>query len=430
MLSEIRSKKSLKDVLPKKTAERAPARSRKEATPAVAKVAKPGRFRFSYLLLIVLILVAAVYVFSSLMAKATVTLTPKQTRLELSESFLATKSRAGTNSVAYEVVTLPATQANRLVRASGSERVERKARGQVVIKNNFNNTSQQLVVNTRLESPTGKIYRLLEAVTVPGKKANGQPGTVTANIVADAAGEAYNSREKVTFTVPGFKGSPRYQGFSAETKAEISGGFVGTVQVVPEETKRSVTEELKAELREHLLAAARGQIPAEFVLFDDSVFINFTDQTDWSSAQGADKTQVEIVLSGELQGIIFDRQALSKYVIGDNVPELSGLNLIIANLDDLTFILNRKEQVNLTTDTEISFGLSGEMVVVAEPDVEALIKELAGVKKDAANVVLEGYKEIDRAEVVFRPLWARRFPTDQADITVLNSLELESTTTP
>ena len=422
MLSEIRSKKSLKDVLPKKTTERLPAKSRKEVSPVVIK---PGRFRFGYLLLIVFILVGAVYVFSSLMAKATVTLTPKQTRLELSESFSATKSRAGANSVAYEVVTLPATKANRLVEVSGSEQVARQARGQALISNNFNNTSQQLVANTRLESPSGKIYRLAAGVTVPGKKANGEPGTVTVEIVADAAGEAYNSKEKLNFTIPGFKGSPRYQGFFAKSTGEISGGFAGTMQVVPVETKRSVTEELKAELRDHLLTSARGQIPPEFVLFDDSVFINFTDETDWSVGEAGTETKVDIALSGELQGIIFNRRDLSKYVIDDNLPELESLNLLIANLDELTFILNHKDQVDLSSNNDISFGLSGAMTVVAEPDIAALIDQLAGVKKNEANLVLEGHKEIERAEVVFRPLWARRFPADPADITVLNSLELE-----
>ena len=78
----------------------------------------------------------------------------------------------------------------------------------------------------------------------------------------------------------------------------------------------------------------------------------------------------------------------------------------------------------MSSDDGISFGLSGAMTIVAEPDIASLVDQLAGVKKNEANLVLAGHPEIERAEVVFRPLWARRFPADPADITVLNSLEL------
>ena len=192
------------------------------------------------------------------------------------------------------------------------------------------------------------------------------------------------------------------------------------MKVVAEESKTRVAIELKQELRDRLLAAARGQIPPEFVLFDDGVGLNFKDETDWS-ANGSN--EVNLTWSAELRGLIFDRQKLANYVIGNKLPELTGLKLLIVNLDRLAFILNRKEQIDFAKDTQISFNLSGEAEVVAQVDNAALVAKLAGTKKRDANQTLGQFEEIARAEVIFRPPWARRFPADPADIVIVDVVD-------
>ena len=126
-----------------------------------------------------------------------------------------------------------------------------------------------------------------------------------------------------------------------------------------------------------------------------------------------------MILNGSLSGVIFGRQELSTKLIGNKLPALQGLKLLVANLDELPFILNRKDQIDLTKDSQLSFSLSGVAEVVAQVDDVALAKKLAGVKKSDAGQVLKQFKEIGRAETVFRPPWARRFPTNPDDITVV-----------
>ncbi len=101
-----------------------------------------------------------------------------------------------------------------------------KARGKITISNEFDKEPQPLVATTRFESADGKIFRLVRGVTVPGmSETNGktEAGVIEAEVVADESGEAYDIGPS-TFTVPGFKGSPKYAKFSAKSKEKMVGG--------------------------------------------------------------------------------------------------------------------------------------------------------------------------------------------------------------
>lgn len=97
-----------------------------------------------------------------------------------------------------------------------------KARGTVMLVNTFGSDAQSLVATTRLESPDGKIFRLLEGVTVPGMSGS-QPGSIEASVIADQVGTEYNIAP-TNFTIPGFKGGPKYDKFSAKSTKAMAGG--------------------------------------------------------------------------------------------------------------------------------------------------------------------------------------------------------------
>ncbi|MCD6422247.1 hypothetical protein J7L13_02790, partial [bacterium] len=80
--------------------------------------------------------------------------------------------------------------------ATGEKEVGAKARGKITIYNYWDSTPQVLIAHTRFQSvSTGKIFRIPEAVTVPGTRVQqGQvvPGTVEVEVVADEVGAEYN----------------------------------------------------------------------------------------------------------------------------------------------------------------------------------------------------------------------------------------------
>jgi len=101
-----------------------------------------------------------------------------------------------------------------------------KAKGKATIFNEFDDEPQPLIATTRLESSGGKIFRLIRGVTVPGMSERGgkkEPGAIEVEIVADEPGEEYNI-ESDSFTIPGFKNSPKYSKFLAKSTEKMSGG--------------------------------------------------------------------------------------------------------------------------------------------------------------------------------------------------------------
>ena len=156
-------------------------------------------------LAIVAVLGLAVFV-SNLFHSAVLSVSPRVAAAAISDDLVA--KRAG--GLTYQAVTLK-EEGSSTVKATGEEAVSKKASGTVVIYNNYNSSSQRLIKNTRFETPEGLIFRVSDSVTVPGKKGS-TPGSVEATIVADEPGDKYNVGLK-DFTIPGFKGDPRYATF-------------------------------------------------------------------------------------------------------------------------------------------------------------------------------------------------------------------------
>lgn len=151
--------------------------------------------------------------------------------------------------------------------ATGRRFVSERASGTVRIFNAFSSSAQQLVANTRLQDPSGKIFRLRNAVVVPGAKVEGGeivPTSIAATIVADAPGESYNIAA-AEFRIPGFRGTPKYQGFSARSEAPFSGGFEGETRVILDEDLRQTSQALT----ERLVANVEGELSAKVPPGDD-----------------------------------------------------------------------------------------------------------------------------------------------------------------
>lgn len=91
----------------------------------------------------------------------------------------------------------------------------KKATGKIMIYNEFSTAEQKLIINTRFESPDGRIYKLAQSITVPGKKIINQqeiPGQIEAVVIAEEEGSQYNI-DPTKFTIPAFKGGPKYEYF-------------------------------------------------------------------------------------------------------------------------------------------------------------------------------------------------------------------------
>ena len=140
----------------------------------------------------------------------------------------------------------------------------KKAKGKIVIFNEFSADSQPLVATTRFLSEEKKLFRLDKGVVVPGMsgiEGELKPGAVEAEVTADEPGEDYNIGPNL-FTIPGFEGGQKYEKFYAKSEKPITGGgydetasrSVGQADIekAREESEKSLEEKMKKILTEKI----------------------------------------------------------------------------------------------------------------------------------------------------------------------------------
>ncbi|MHB1316411.1 MAG: baseplate J/gp47 family protein [Minisyncoccota bacterium] len=364
-------------------------------------------------------LIALGFGISTLFVSAKVTIIPKTQTIPIDVSLSAPKDRPS-GEFGYQVVSISSV-VEKVVPAGAVQKVEKKASGTIIVYNNTSDTAQKLIANTRFESSDGKIFRISNPITIPGRKTeNGKtvPGSVEAVVTADQAGESYNL-DLVDFTVPGLKGDPRYTTIYARSKTPMTGGFSGEMKVVDSTIEKNTQEELQVSLKEKLKNEISAQIPVGFILFNDALSYQIGSV---SQKSGTDGSEAVLELKGTANAIIFDSMLLSKAIVNvaKNPNLTEGQSVSIVNLKDLSFVLTGLNQVNQDITTPINFTLTGDAQFEWLYDESILKNDLLGIKKTDLSALLQAkYPSIDSAKVQIRPIWKRSFPIDPSKVTII-----------
>lgn len=346
---------------------------------------------------------------------ATVKITPLNKTVSLRIDFTARENATEEGIVSYQSIPLPVEERSEDIPTTLEKKITRKASGKIKIFNEYSAASQRLIKNTRFESANGKIYRIDNSIVVPGMSTIGGktiPGSVEVTVYGDAPGEEYND-SATDFTIPGFKGDPRYTKFYARSQTPLEGGFSGTVKVPSPEDQKSAVDRLKEVLRNELIQKARAQTPEGFILYDSAAFVVFDD------LEAIDlKNPAHITVKGSLYGVMFDRGVLSKFIAEKTISSYDGNPVLVRNLADLE-LKPRGEVLDPANLKDISFAISGSALVVWNVDTEKLKKELAGVSKsDGFKSIIAKYAAIWKAEAVVQPFWKMNFPQNPDKITI------------
>ncbi len=368
----------------------------------------PGKRRTGlwYSLGAILVVLALAFATSTLFHGATLTVFPRTLSLPITSEIVAKKNASG-DELPFQVVTVKQT-ASETVKANGEKQVDKKATGTIIIYNNYSTASQRLIKNTRFSTPEGLIYRISDSVTVPGKKGT-TPGSVEAVVTADEAGEKYNVGLK-DFTIPGFKGDPRYTTFYARSKTPLAGGFSGIQKVVADADRAKAKTAIESKLLAELTKLAPGQVANDQILFDKAMRIDFAQLPEEASGDS-----VVLKEEGTLSLIIFDKAKLSAAVAKQQIGDYKGETILITNLDKLNF--TPKGDFRPTVDN-ISFTLTGTSAFEWTYDELALKQALAGKPGSDVPTILSQYKMIEKADISIRPFWLRKFPTSLERITI------------
>jgi len=370
--------------------------------------------RYKLWLVAVISLVFFIFALSYMFLKVTVTVNPKVRNMALHENLSASKD-ASSDTLPFELIIISGEE-SKVVQDTKTKDVIEKAKGTVLIYNNFSSVPQRLDIDTRLEGSNGKIYKTVKQIVVPGMRSSA-PGSVEVGIYAAAGGEEYNSGP-LDFTIFGFKGTPKYSKFYARSKGSIAGGFIGQVPVITDIDKLAGMNDLKIALQAKLLKKATDQIPSGFVLFRDAVFL---DTEDGAATSEGNKSSLN--LKGTLYGFLFDVKKLTKKIAEDNLEDYDDTAIDIPNIRDLTFTMDNKDNLffadNPADVKNINFNLSGTAKIIYPVDENNLKADLLGKRKKDFKQILAQYPNIDSADVVISPFWKMSFPDKIKDIKVV-----------
>ena len=155
--------------------------------------------------------------------------------------------------------------------ATGKKTADFKARGTVKIYNAFNSSPQPLVSKTRFLTDKRILYRTLANITIPAAKIESGkvvPQFVEAELVADESGDGGNISGEVKLVIPGFEGTPKYNGFYAIAPSGFSGGARGERNVVTKEDRTRASEEVTKQVYAELEKESFGKVPPDFTVVD------------------------------------------------------------------------------------------------------------------------------------------------------------------
>lgn len=369
--------------------------------------------RFIWVIAIIALAILGSVGASIIFKKATISITPKSQKVALPPAITAYLD-APSGELQFQTITTT-NVGSRTVPASGEAHVEKRSTGTITVYNEYSTAVQRLIKNTRFEAPDGKIYRIDQSVVVPGatKKVDGSlsAGTIDVVVSADSAGDTYN-RGLDTYTIPGFKGDPRYSKFYAKGKTPIAGGFVGTEKIVADADLSAAKTGIQAELAQSLQTALESATPAGYLLVPQSSSVAYEELP-----RGGDSSAATISLRGTAQAAIVRQADLATAIARASGVEGYAGEALRFN-DTKTLSLSAKASVGSAVKT-LPIGLSGDTTLIWEVDGEAIKKAILGAKTSELLPILLKFKPaVSDATAKLRPVWESSFPEDPSLIEV------------
>ncbi len=318
------------------------------------------------------------------------------------------------NKIPLQEVKVEKTKSKEFL-ASGEKEVSEKARGIITIYNEYSSSPQTLVATTRFESSEGKVFRITKNIIIPGAKIEeGRiiPSSIDTEIVADQPGQDYNIGP-TNFTIPGFKGTPKYVGFYGKSQESMAGGFIGKIKVVLADDLKMAKEGLLDELKDEVKRTLNEQIPTDLRLIEGGLKEEIV-EVSTNAEEGDEIDRFRIEMEAIARALLFKEEDLRHLV------DLNLISMISENKSSLP----ESQQISWTepiidwTKGEVSFELAVTEDVVWQIDMPALKKELAGQSEVEVRRYLANQQEIERAKVTFWPFWVKRMPLQEKKIKI------------
>ncbi len=298
--------------------------------------------------------------------------------------------------------------------ATGKKNVQQKAEGKITIYNSFSSDPQNLIATTRFASPDGKIFRLKSSVIVPGAKViNGKisPLSIEVVVIADKAGVEYNIGPQSKFTIPGFQGTPKYEGFYGNSKEAMKGGFIGEAAYPTDDDIKKGKTTAEKQLKDYTDSALSLQIPQDFKFLDGSRQFGISKET--VNSQTDEKGNFSVFVEGKSSSIGF-KEADLKNLIEKIAQSSTGNNLLKIKNYTLEYGAPRPD----FGQGKISFAIDLKGVFEEPINVDDFRQKVIGKNEQQLKSLVSSYPNIQKFTVSFWPIWIKTVPKNINKISI------------
>src|SRR3989344_5510107 len=306
--------------------------------------------------------------------------------------------------------------------ATGKKLIQSKAKGTIRIYNAYSSESQTLVATTRFLSPDGKLFRLDSAVTVPGAKiSDGKiiPSSIDAAVSADKIGPEYNIPPVQKLTIPGLKGSPKYEAFYGVSDAPMKGGVNGVQSYPKSEDIAAAKKNAEKAIRDVLQGSFAVSVPSEFTVLDGSSRFQITrsEPVPTSDSNGNYIYFVEAkedrmaVRSSDILNLMISKAVAEKAVTEPGAD-------FDAKKTDLKFDYKSSNIGKDGTLKGVTLSVVFKGDFVRKIDVNDLRGKIAGKNENDLKTLILSVPGIESAKIALWPFWVKTVPVSIGKITV------------
>ncbi|MBI3627025.1 baseplate J/gp47 family protein [Candidatus Uhrbacteria bacterium] len=287
-----------------------------------------------------------------------------------------------------------------------SEGEPTKATGIVTLINS-SGTPQALIVNTRLLSKEGVLFRLTKAVNVPAK------GKVDVKVLADKAGKEGEIGPS-EFTIPGLNAA-RQKDVTGKSDAAMTGGTKATRAFADSDLKKA-EESFLNDLAKRTVAEWETSLPVDLKVLEKSVYKEILSVK--SDAKAGDKVdKFNLTLKARIAGLaVAEKELLSLAA--------SQLKKSVPDQDELIKLDESKLSYQTEKYDEPSQALSLKITVAGQTQLRSSSSafdrsKLVGLTVVQAKKYLKGISGVSDVQINLSPFWLTRMPILKDHIRVM-----------
>lgn len=359
--------------------------------------------------------VPAYYAATTVLPEAQVVLTTKKMNWDYQASLLVDRS---VTAIDLENAKIPGStvtvkkNGSFTFPASGKKRVSRKAKGTATIYNVYSAAPQSLVASTRLETPDGKVFRIVENITIPGAIVTGDkivPSSITTAVVADRGGEEYNSGPVPKFTIPGFRHLPKFAGFYAASTEPMTGGFTGEAPYPTDEDIQRAKSKAAAVIEGALRLQLKNELPSGHQTLEGATAVTIIKQT--TTTEVNQQQEFTVFTEAELKALAFQEADVTA-VINQYIQRELSSDLRLKQ-SSLTYGAVQPDLAKGTLVLPITFRGQLEYPI----DRDRVRQQLIGRSPSELRAALFALPGLANVKISLWPFWVKRVPK-KVDITI------------